>query len=164
MGPAIGVGVAYSVGGSPVRSLHLSGLAAGAATIGCACQMVGFAVSSYRENRAGGLIAQGLGTEMLQIPNIVRNPRIWIPPIVAAAVLGPMGSVVSGMGASSLVGQFATIETMGVAGLPGIILLHFVLPAVLCLGISEYMRLKGWIRPGDTTIARGESRMTENLQ
>lgn len=142
-------------------SLGLSGLAAGAATIGCACQMVGFAVASFRENRLGGLVSQGLGTSMIQIPNIVRNPRIWIPPTLAAAILGPIGTVVfrmensrvgAGMGTSGLVGQFATVETMGTGAIPAIILLHFVLPAALTLLFSEIMRRRGWIKPGDMLL------------
>lgn len=141
--------------------LGLSGLAAGAATIGCSCQMVGFAVASFRENRWGGLISQGLGTSMIQIPNIVRNVRIWLPPIIASALLGPLGTVVfkmennrigAGMGTSGLVGQFATIETMGASVIGQIILLHFVLPALLTLGISEWMRRRGWISSGDMLL------------
>ncbi len=142
-------------------SLGLSGLAAGAATIGCACQMVGFAVASFRENGIGGLVSQGLGTSMIQIPNIVRNPRIWIAPTLAAAILGPVGTVVfgmqnnrvgAGMGTSGLVGQFATVETMGPDAIPAILLLHFALPAVLTLLFSEILRRKGWIKPGDMAL------------
>ncbi|ADK80484.1 PTS transporter subunit IIC [Sediminispirochaeta smaragdinae] len=142
-------------------SLGLSGLAAGASTIGCSCQMIGFAVISFRENRWGGLISQGLGTSMIQIPNIVRNPRVWIPPIIASAILGPVGTVLfhmennrigAGMGTSGLVGQFATIETMGLKAIPQILLLHFILPALISLGISEWMRRKGWIAEGDMDL------------
>ncbi len=142
-------------------SLGLSGLAAGAATVGCATQMIGFAVSSFRENKVGGLISQGLGTSMLQIPNIVKNPKIWIPPIITSAILGPISTVVfkmennklgAGMGTSGLVGQFGTMEVMGESGLIGIILLHFVLPAILTLLISEYMRKKGYIKYGDMKL------------
>ncbi|TVQ40482.1 MAG: PTS sugar transporter subunit IIC [Spirochaetaceae bacterium] len=142
-------------------SLGLSGLAAGAATIGCACQMIGFAVSSFRENGVGGLVSQGLGTSMIQIPNIVRNPRIWIPPTVTAAILGPVGTVIfrmqnnrvgAGMGTSGLVGQVATVETMGPGSIPAILLLHFILPALLALLFSEIMRRKGWIRTGDMAL------------
>lgn len=142
-------------------SLGLSGLAAGAATIGCACQMVGFAVASFRDNGVGGLLSQGLGTSMIQIPNIVRNPRIWIPPTAAAALLGPVGTVIfrmennrvgAGMGTSGLVGQFATVETMGPGALPAILLLHFVLPAAVTLLFSEALRRKGWIKPGDMRL------------
>ncbi|MBS4539150.1 PTS sugar transporter subunit IIC [Clostridium sp. D2Q-11] len=142
-------------------SLGLSGLAAGAATVGCATQMIGFAVASFRENGIGGLISQGLGTSMLQIPNIVKNPRIWIPPIITSAILGPIATVIfrmennklgAGMGTSGLVGQFGTLDVMGREGLVGIVLLHFVLPAILTLIISEIMRRKGWIKEGDMKI------------
>lgn len=142
-------------------SLGLSGLAAGAATVGCATQMIGFAVASFRENGVGGLISQGLGTSMLQIPNIIKNPRIWIPPIITSAILGPIATVIfkmennklgAGMGTSGLVGQFGTLDVMGKEGLVGIVLLHFVLPAILTLLISEIMRRKGWIKAGDMKI------------
>ena len=142
-------------------SLKLSGLAAGAATVGCCAQMVGFAVASFRENKFGGLISQGLGTSMLQVPNIVKNPLIWIPPTLTSAILGPIASAVfkmrsnptgAGMGTSGLVGQFATIETMGLSSLPAIILLHFIAPAVLTLIFSEIMRKKGWIKYGDMKL------------
>lgn len=142
-------------------SLGLSGLAAGAATVGCACQMIGFAVASYRENKIEGLIAQGLGTSMLQISNIVKNPKIWIPSIISSAILGPISTVLfkmennkvgAGMGTSGLVGQFGTLEVMGNEGVLGIIILHFILPAVISLVISEYMRKKGLIKFGDMKI------------
>lgn len=142
-------------------SLKLDGLAAGAATIGCCAQMVGFAVCSYRENRFGGLIAQGLGTSMLQVPNIIRNPMIWIPPTLASAILGPIGSAIfkmrntpvgAGMGTSGLVGQFATVEAMGTSSLLLILILHIIAPALLSLLISEFMRKKGWIKYGDMKL------------
>ena len=149
-------------------SLGLSGLAAGASVVGCATQMVGFAVASYRENGIGGAIAQGLGTSMLQVPNIVKNPFIWVPPTLASAFLGPLATFVfrmennsigAGMGTSGLVGQFGTIAAMGnqepMISLVGkIALLHFILPAVLTLLISEYMRKKGWIKYGDMKLNR----------
>jgi hypothetical protein len=142
-------------------ALGLHGLAAGAATVGCASQMIGFAVISFRENRLSGLIAQGLGTSMLQIPNIIKNPRIWIPPIITSAILGPLATTLfhmtnnkigAGMGTSGLVGQFATLEVMGSNAWTGIILLHFVLPAIISLGLAEYMRTRGWIAPGDMRL------------
>ena len=101
--------------------LNLSGLAAGAATVGCCCNMVGFAVASYRENKVGGLLAQGIGTSMLQVPNIVKKPVIWLPAIISSAILGPVGTMVlhmtnnatgSGMGTAGLVGQIMTWQTM----------------------------------------------------
>lgn len=144
-------------------SLSLSGLAAGAATVGCCAQMVGFAVMSFRENGVQGLLSQGLGTSMLQMPNIARNPRVWIPPILASAVLGPVATMVfgmenlpmgAGMGTSGLVGQIGTVNAMGggASVLWTIVLLHFVLPAVLTLLFAAPLRRMGWIRPGDLTL------------
>lgn len=134
-------------------------LAAGAATVGCCCQMVGFAVSSYRENGFSGLIAQGLGTSMLQVGNILRSPAILVPPTLASAILGPLATTIfqmknagsaAGMGTSGLVGQFGTWAAM--AGENGVlvkmIVLHIVLPALLSLLISEVMRKKNWIKFG----------------
>ena len=147
-------------------SLGLSGLAAGASTVGCATQMIGFAIASYRENGIGGLLAQGLGTSMLQVPNIIKNPYIWIPPTLASAILGPLStyifkmennSIGAGMGTSGLVGQFGTVAVMA-EGTPiskiiiNIGLLHFILPAILTLIISEYMRKKGYIKYGDMKL------------
>lgn len=147
--------------------LDLSGLAAGAATIGCTTQMVGFAVASLRDNGVAGLIAQGLGTSMLQMPNIVRHPLIWVPPTAASAILGPVSTVAlgmesnaigSGMGSAGLVGQLMTFQTMSGsasdAQLVALIVLAQVLaPALLTLAISELMRARGWIRPGDMALA-----------
>ena len=147
--------------------LGLKGLAAGAATAGCAAQMVGFAVASYRENKFNGLFAQGLGTSMLQMPNIVRNPRIWLPAIIASAITGPIATVIfamennpygGGMGTSGLVGQIMTWQTMAGSQSHGILLAkialtHFILPAALALGISEYLRKIGWIKAGDMKLS-----------
>lgn len=142
-------------------------LAGGAAVCGCASHMVGFAVQSFRENKWGGLIAQGLGTSMLQIPNLMRHPKILIPPIVASAIVGPLSTCVfhlrcnasgGGMGTSGLVGVFGTIDaSMGVIpdwqlGL-GIALLFFVIPAAVCFFLSEYLRKIKWIKEGDMKIA-----------
>ena len=146
--------------------LNLSGLAAGAATVGCCCNMVGFAVASYRENKMAGLLAQGIGTSMLQVPNIIRKPIIWLPVILSSAILGPIGTMVfkmtsnatgSGMGTAGLVGQIMTYETMApsegaVVVLIKIVLIHFLLPAVVTLGISEFMRKHGWIKKGDMKL------------
>lgn len=143
--------------------LDLGGLAAGAATVGCCAQMVGFAVASFRENGWGGVVAQGLGTSMLQIPNIVKNPMIWIPPTIAGAIIGPLSTTIfrmenvaagAGMGTSGLVGQFGTIDAMGFSSavLFKIGLLHFVLPIILTLAISELMRKNGWIKAGDMKL------------
>lgn len=148
-------------------SMGISGLAAGAATVGCCCQMVGFAVASFSDNGFGGLIAQGIGTSMLQVPNIVKKPLIWIPPIVSSAVLGPISSAVlkmvsnpngSGMGSSGLVGQFSAYDTMVAAGrsIPltviEIMVMHFVLPALITFVVAKALRKINWIKNGDMTI------------
>ncbi len=141
--------------------LELSGLAAGAATVGCSAQMVGFATMSWKENRWEGLISQGLGTSMLQMPNIINNPYIWIPPTITGAILGPMATTVmqlenvaiaSGMGTSGLVGQFGTVEAMGTEVIPQIILLHFILPAILTLIIAKIMRKNNLIKENDLLL------------
>ena len=146
--------------------LNLSGLAAGAATIGCCCNMVGFAVASYRENKVAGLLAQGVGTSMLQVPNIVRKPIIWIPAIVSSAVLGPVSTMLvkmtsnatgSGMGTAGFVGQIMTYQTMapeigGTMTMIIIVVFQIVLPAVITLAVSEFMRKKGWIKDGDMKL------------
>ena len=148
-------------------SMGLTGLAAGAATIGCCCQMVGFAVASYRENKFGGFIAQGIGTSMLQVPNILRRPLIWLPPIISSAILGPIASAVlhmvstpigSGMGSAGFVGQIVAYGAMLETGMSSkvaliqIIIMHFVLPAVVTLIFSEGMRKAGWIKDGDMKL------------
>jgi len=146
--------------------LNLSGAAAGAATIGCCCNMVGFAVASYRENKVQGLIAQGVGTSMLQMPNIVKNFKIWIPAIVASAILGPIGTLGfqmtnnatgSGMGTAGFVGQIMTWQTMSVSESGAIVFLkiafiHFIFPAIIALIVSELMRKKNWIKAGDMKL------------
>lgn len=146
--------------------LNLSGLAAGAATVGCCCNMVGFAVASYRENKVGGLLAQGIGTSMLQVPNIVRKPVIWLPAILSSAILGPVGTMLlhmtsnatgSGMGTAGLVGQIMTWQTMVVTEAPMVVLIkilviQIVLPAIVTLAISEFMRKKEWIKYGDMKL------------
>ncbi|BDF05831.1 PTS transporter subunit IIC [[Clostridium] hylemonae] len=146
--------------------LNLSGLAAGAATVGCCCNMVGFAVASYRENKIGGLLAQGIGTSMLQVPNIVRRPVIWLPAILSSAILGPVGTMAlhmtsnatgSGMGTAGLVGQIMTWQTMIQTEAASIVmikilLIQIILPAVVTLAISEFMRKRQWIRFGDMKL------------
>ena len=146
--------------------LNLSGLAAGAATVGCCCNMVGFAVASYRENKVGGLLAQGIGTSMLQVPNIVRKPVIWLPAILPSAILGPVGTMLlhmtsnatgSGMGTAGLVGQIMTWQTMVATEAPMVVLIkilviQIVLPAIVTLAISEFMRKKEWIKYGDMKL------------
>jgi uncharacterized membrane protein len=145
-------------------------LAGGAAVAGCCAQMVGFAVMSFRENGWGGLVSQGLGTSMIQMPNIIRNPRIWFPPILASAITGPIATcmfrlemngpaVSSGMGTCGLVGQIGVIagwsETGYAAGMMdwlGLILVCFVLPALLSVGFCQLFRRIGWIKPGDMKL------------
>ena len=138
-------------------------LAGGAATVGCACHMVGFAVASFRENGVSGLISQGIGTSMLQIPNVMKKPIIMLPMIISSAILGPLstclfglkcGASGGGMGTSGLVGVFDLfVYTEGTLGIIGIILLMIVLPAVLNILISEFMRKKGWIKQGDMLLS-----------
>ena len=155
---------------SPVLSGYAAGsveyeamlIAGGAATVGCACHMVGFAVASFRENKVSGLISQGIGTSMLQIPNIMRKPIIMLPMIIASAICGPLstclfklkcGTSGGGMGTSGLVGVFDLFEyTSGWLGYVGIILLMFVLPVILNLAISEFMRKKKWIKENDMKL------------
>ena len=146
--------------------LNLGGLAAGAATVGCCCNMVGFAVASYRENKMGGLIAQGIGTSMLQVPNIMRKPIIWLPAIISSAILGPVSTMVlhmtnnatgSGMGTAGLVGQIMTMETMAATepasmALIKILAIQIILPAIITLIVSELMRKKGLINDGDMKL------------
>ncbi len=156
-------------------ALSLTGLAGGAAVAGCCAQMVGFAVMSFRENGVGGLVSQGLGTSMLQMPNITRNPRIWIPPTLASAITGPIATCVfhlqmngtpvsSGMGTCGLVGQIgvytgwlndiaagtkAAIVPMDWIGL---VLICFVLPAILSVLFCEVLRKWNWIQPDDLKL------------
>lgn len=179
----MGIAVALLVGLSLVApissaalciSMGLSGLAAGAATVGCCAQMVGFAVASFRENGWNGLLSQGLGTAKIQFPNIVRHPQILIPTMLASAIIGPLSTCVfgmtnnflgAGMGSCGLVGQIMTYKDMaspadGSAGtapwivLSLILLLQFVLPAVIALVASEIMRKKGWIKFGDMKLVK----------
>ena len=156
-------------------ALGLTGLAGGAALAGCCAQMAGFAVMSFRENRFGGLFAQGIGTSMLQMANIVKNPRIWIPPTAAAAITGPLATcvfrlrmdgpaVASGMGSCGLVGQIG-VYTGWVSGIAdgskaaitafdwlGLLLISFVLPALLTPLIAAPLRKKNWIKKDDLKL------------
>lgn len=140
--------------------LDLSGLAAGAATVGCCAQMVGFAVASYKENGVGGLVAQGLGTSMLQISNIIKNPWILLPATLAGAIVGPISTcllkmtnipVGAGMGTSGLVGQIGTFTDMGFTldTLWKVLLIQIVLPAVLTTLMDQVLRRTGKIKDGD---------------
>ncbi len=142
-------------------SLGLSGLSAGAATIGCACHMVGFAVAGYKDNGFNGLISHGLGTSKLQMANSIKNPLILVPPMAASVILGGVGAAIfkmennkigAGMGTSGLVGQFTTFEVMGEKSLIPMLLLHFIFPAVIALLVSGIMRKTGLIKQGDMKI------------
>ena len=148
-------------------SLGLEGIAAGAAAVGCSAQMIGFAVMSYRENKFGGLLAQGLGTSMLQVPNIFKNPLVWIPPTLASAILGPISTAVlgmvnnsmgAGMGTSGLVGQFGAWAAMSAQGMSPVVIIilivvmHVILPAILTLIFSEILRKIGWIKENDLKL------------
>ncbi|RNA70388.1 PTS transporter subunit IIC [Alteribacter keqinensis] len=143
--------------------LGLEGIAAGAAAVGCAAQMVGFAVSSYRENKWSGIVALGIGTSMLQIANVVKNPWILLPPTMTAAILGPLSTVVfqmenskegAGMGTSGFVGQIMAFNTMGFTAEVAlmVVLLHIAGPAVISILLSEYLRNRGVIQFGDMKI------------
>ena len=156
-------------------SFGLVGLAGGAAVAGCCAQMVGFAVMSFKENRWGGLVAQGIGTSMLQMPNIVKNPKVWIPPILASAITGPLATclfklemngaaVNSGMGTCGLCGQIgiwtgwvndvANGTKAAITGFDwlGLVLICFVLPAILSWVFCEILRKKGWIKENDLKL------------
>lgn len=143
--------------------IGISGLAGGAAAVGCCAQMVGFAVMSFRENKWGGLVSQGLGTSMLQMGNICRNPLIWIPPTLAAAITGPLATTVfklkcngvsAGMGTCGLVGPIGVFTATGNGAMMwiGLILLCLILPAGLSLLFCEIMRKLGWIKKDDLLL------------
>ena len=177
----IGVALTLPISSAAIcAAFGLTGLAGGAAVAGCCANMVGFAVLSFRENRWGGLVSQGLGTSMLQMGNIVKNPRIWLPAIFTSAITGPIATCVfhlemngppvsSGMGTCGLVAQIgvwtgwlapseralangAAAIVPGVMDWLGLILISFVLPAVLCWAFGGWMRKIGWIKEGDLTL------------
>ncbi len=177
----VGIALTLPISSAAIcHTLGLVGLAGGAAVAGCCAQMVGFAVMSFRENRWGGLVSQGLGTSMLQMPNIIKNPRIWIPPILASAITGPLATCVfglqmngdpinSGMGTCGLCGQIGVWTgwlapsekalSEGAAALSptafhwlGLVLISFVLPAVLTWIFGEIFRKIGWIKDGDLKL------------
>ena len=172
----IGVALTLPISSAAIcAALGLTGLAGGAAVAGCCAQMVGFAVMSFRENRWGGLAAQGIGTSMLQMGNIVRNPRIWIPPTLASAITGPIATCIfrmemngapvsSGMGTCGLVGQIgvytgwvndiAAGTKAAITGMDwlGLVLISFLLPAVLTWLIAIPLRKWGWIKEGDLKL------------
>lgn len=172
----VGVALTLPISSAAIcAAFGLTGLAGGAAVAGCCAQMVGFAVISFRENRWGGLVAQGLGTSMLQVPNILKNPRVWIAPTLASAITGPLATclfrmemngapISSGMGTCGLVGQIgvysgwlsdiaagtkATITPMDWIGL---ILICFILPAIFSLAIHYLVEKLGWVKKGDLKL------------
>lgn len=159
---------AYAAGEVSFATYDAILLAGGAAMVGCSAHMVGFAVQSFRENKWGGLIAQGIGTSMLQIPNLMRHPQIMVPPIIASIIVGPLSTCVfglrcnavgGGMGTSGLVGIFGAIDASVEVGLPewklalGIVFCCFVIPAIVCFAVSELMRKLGWIKYGDQSLS-----------
>ena len=172
----VGIALTLPISSAAIcAALGLTGLAGGAAVAGCCAQMVGFAVMSFRENRWGGLVAQGIGTSMLQMPNIVKNPRIWIPPTLASAVTGPIATclfklemngapVSSGMGTCGLVGQIGvytgwlndiaagTKTAITAMDWTGLVLICFVLPAILTVLFAIPLRKWGWIKDGDLKL------------
>ena len=177
----VGIALTLPISSAAICSvLGLTGLAGGAAVAGCCANMVGFAVMSFRENRWGGLVSQGIGTSMLQMPNIVKNPKIWLPAILTSAITGPLATCVfrlemngdpinSGMGTCGLCGQLgvwtgwvnpsakaiangATAIVPGAFDWLGLILISFVLPAVLCWVFGLFFRKIGWIKEGDLVL------------
>jgi len=173
----VGVALTLPISSAAIcAALSLTGLAGGAAVAGCCAQMIGFLVMSFSGNKWGGLISQGIGTSMLQMGNIVKNPRIWIAPTVTSAITGPLATcffhlqmngtpVSSGMGTCGLVGQIGVytgwvsdIASGAKTGITpfdwaGLLLISFILPAVLCPLINKFCRRKGWVKDGDMTLA-----------
>lgn len=172
----VGIALTLPISSAAIcAALSLTGLAGGAAVAGCCAQMVGFAVMSFKENKVGGLISQGIGTSMLQMGNIVKNPKIWIAPILTSAITGPIATCIfklqmngeaisSGMGTCGLVGQIgvytgwlndiAAGTKTGITGMDwlGLILISFVLPAILTLLFGQILRKIGWIKENDLKL------------
>ena len=174
----IGIALTLPISSAAIcAAIGLTGLAGGAAVAGCCANMVGFAVLSFRENKWGGLVSQGVGTSMLQMPNIVKNPKIWLPAILTSAITGPMatclfhlemndpsGGVASGMGTCGFVGQIGvyagwvndvangTKAAITSFDWLGLILISFVLPAILCWAFGLFFRKIGWIKEGDLVL------------
>ncbi len=167
----VGIALTLPISSAAIcAAIGLTGLAGGAALAGCCAQMVGFAVMSFKENRWGGLLAQGIGTSMLQMGNIVKNPKIWIPPILTSAIVGPVSTCIfklqmngapvsSGMGTCGLVGQIGmytgwVADGIGITSFHwiGMLLTHILLPAILCWAIGIACRKIGWIKDGDLKL------------
>lgn len=181
----IGIALTLPISSAAIcAAFGLVGLAGGAAVAGCCAQMVGFAVLSFKENRWGGILSQGLGTSMLQMPNIIKNPKVWLPPIITSIITGPIATclfkmemngaaVSSGMGTCGLVGQIGVISgwyepseaaiAHGAAAINpgfmdwlGVILICFVLPAVICWALGKLFRKIGWIKDGDLSLEQND--------
>ncbi|MCQ2575552.1 MAG: PTS sugar transporter subunit IIC [Treponema sp.] len=177
----VGIALTLPISSAAIcAAFGLTGLAGGAAVAGCCAQMVGFAVLSFKENGWGGILSQGLGTSMLQMPNIIKNPKTWLPPIIASMITGPLATCVfkmemngaavsSGMGTCGFVGQIgvitgwfepsakaiehgATAITPGFVEWLGLLLICFVLPALICWGLGMLFRKLGWIKEGDLAL------------
>ena len=172
----VGIALTLPISSAAIcAALGLTGLAGGAAVAGCCAQMVGFAVISFKENGVGGLISQGIGTSMLQMGNIIKNPKVWIAPIVTSAITGPIATCVfhlqmngaavsSGMGTCGLVGQIGVytgwindiasgVKTSITAmDWIGLVLISFVLPAILSLLIHAFVKKQGWVKDGDLKL------------
>lgn len=177
----VGIALTLPISSAAIcAAFGLTGLAGGAAVAGCCAQMVGFAILSFRENKWGGILSQGLGTSMLQMPNIVKNPKVWLPPILASAITGPLATclfklemngaaVSSGMGTCGFVGQIGVITgwfepsevaighgaaaiTPGAMDWLGLILICFVLPGILSWAFGLICRKLGWIKEGDLAL------------
>ena len=177
----VGIALTLPISSAAIcAALSLTGLAGGAAVAGCCAQMIGFAFMSFKENRVGGLVSQGLGTSMLQMPNIVKNPKIWLPPIIVSAITGPIATCIfhmemngapinSGMGTCGLCGQIgvwtgwlapseaavakgAVAMTPGAMDWLGLLLICFVIPAVLCPILRKAFEKIGWIKEGDLKL------------
>ena len=173
----VGIALTLPISSAAIcAAFGLTGLAGGAAVAGCCAQMVGFAVMSFKENRWGGLVSQGIGTSMLQMGNIIKNPRIWIAPIVTSAITGPMATclfklqmngtpVSSGMGTCGFVGQIGVYSgwvadiangtKTAITGFDwaGLILISFILPAVICPLINMLLKKIGWVKDGDMKLS-----------
>ena len=172
----IGIALTLPISSAAIcAALGLTGLAGGAAVAGCCAHMIGFAVMSFKENRWGGLVAQGIGTSMLQMPNLVKNPRCWIPPVLVSAITGPLATclfklqmngapVSSGMGTCGLVGQIGVYtgwvndvasgakDAITAFDWVGLVLICFVLPAILSWAFCQVLRKWGWIKEGDLCL------------
>ena len=168
----VGIALTLPISSAAIcAALSLTGLAGGAALAGCCAQMVGFAVMSFKENGVGGLVSQGIGTSMLQMGNIVRNPKIWIPPILASAITGPVATCIfslemngpaisSGMGTCGLVGQIGVYtgwvndatKTITAFDWIGLVMISVILPAIITPVIAHFCRKAGWIKQGDLKL------------